>query len=333
VIDMNQKIASVFLVGAMKAGTSTIAKLLGQQRGVFLSPVKEPNFFKSRQQSPPYTGPVSDVEQWTNWTWTKNDYHRLFSDAADEQLILDATTSYLVNPETPAMVHEYCPDAKIIVCLRNPVQRAVSAFNYMSAGAGDPCVDMKSAIEHEIAGGRDDWLFPWRYLHGGKYDEHLANWLAVFPAEHILVLDFETLISDPKISIAIVCDHLGIDFSSDLVANNPENATTIPGPINALIRRLLINPGAWKSALKPLLPYRFRHALKRDTLKTLRKIGAPPGRIEDSIRVRLEDYYLPHIVKTEDILRTRFGIPDRQNSAVQWRAQIELNRKSIVSQQ
>jgi hypothetical protein len=314
---------SIFLIGAMKAGTSTIAALLGQQPGIFLSSVKEPNFFKSRQAKLPYAGPISNIDQWANVSWTEQDYNRLFAGATADQLVLDASTAYLVNPEAPSMIREYCPTAKVIVCLRNPIERAYSAYNFMSVGAGDPAATFEEAIAGELAGERDGWLFGWRYLYGGKYDEHLQSWLAEFPSERILVLDFEQLIRSPAATIEAICTYLDIDFDPALIQSERENATAIPGPINRFVRRTLINPGAWKTMLKPLIPHEIRHRLKRDTLKALRKVGASPTKMSDQTRAMLEEYYLPHIRNTEALLARSFGQTGDANPATRWLAATE----------
>lgn len=309
---------SVFLIGAMKAGTTSIAALLGQQPGIFLSPVKEPNYFKSRSKMLPFTGPVKDVAQWANADWTLQDYEALFIHAGDGQLSLDATTGYLVNPETPSMIREYCPDAKIIVVLRDPVERAYSAYNFMSSGAGDPCATFDSAIASELRGERDTWLFNWRYLYGGRYNMHLQRWLAEFPRERILVLDFEQFVQSPATTIQKICAFLNVAFDPARITGERENATTIPGPLNRLVRKILINPGTWKGLLKPLTPHRIRHALKSRALKTLRNAGAPPTKMADETRARLEEYYLPHIREAEHLLANAFGLLDSENPATKW---------------
>lgn len=314
----NVRNPSVFLVGAMKAGTSTVAALLGEQPGIFLSPVKEPNFFKSREKTLPFDGPVKNVDQWLNASWTLRDYEGLFSHAKPDQLSLDATTGYLVNPESPSMIREYCPDAKIIVILRNPIDRAYSAYNFMSAGAGDTAATFEEAIASELSGERDSWLFNWRYLYGGKYDQHLERWLVEFPIEQMLVLNFEALIQDSQAMIKQICAFLDVEYDQNLAATEAENATTVPGPLNRLARKVLINPGTWKVVLKPLIPRGLRQGLKRDVLRSLRKVGARPERMREETHLMLEDYYQPHFVATEAILTKTFGQNGSANPASQW---------------
>ncbi|QDZ10714.1 sulfotransferase family protein [Devosia ginsengisoli] len=318
-MDQDRK-TQVFLIGAMKAGTTSIASMLGEQRKIYLSSVKEPNFFKTRARTLPFTGPVSSVEQWTNFHWTLDDYDRLFAKTMPGQLWLDASTAYLPSAEAPSMIREYNPDARIIVSLRDPVERAYSAYNYMSAGAGDRARTFEEALASELNGERDTWLSPWRYLHVGKYDIHLANWLAEFPAQQILILDFNDLVRDSAGTIGTICRHLDIGFDPSLVRSERENTTAIGGPVNRWARRFLLNPGPWKVAIKPFLPHHIRHGMKQDALKALQKVGKRPEKMKPETRAMLQAYYRPHIERTYDLLLAAFGLAGTANPANGWLA-------------
>jgi len=103
-----------FIVGAQKAGTSSIYSLLRSIPGIYMSPLKEPNYFSPN--SP--TRPSHD----------KKRYAGLFGGVTDEIAIGEASPSYLWDPDSPKLIHDAIPKARIIISLRDPVQRAYSQY-------------------------------------------------------------------------------------------------------------------------------------------------------------------------------------------------------------
>ena len=91
-----------FIVGAGKAGTSSLWIYLNQVPQVFMSPHKEPHFF-----SPTYLAPKI-VQTFRN----KNDYLNLFQDVRNEKAIGEASINYLLDPTSPKLIHEKVPHAK-----------------------------------------------------------------------------------------------------------------------------------------------------------------------------------------------------------------------------
>jgi len=117
---------NLFIVGAPKAGTSSLYVYLAHIPGIFMSQVKEPNYF-SRKTIPDHSRvkPIRD----------KSKYLGLFKKVKDEKIIGEASPSYLSDPEAPKLIHDIIPDAKIITSLRDPVERTLS-FYLMHARSG-----------------------------------------------------------------------------------------------------------------------------------------------------------------------------------------------------
>ena len=138
----------------------------------------------------------------------------------------EATASYLTGYWVPGRVRQVVPDVKLIVTLRNPVDRAYSAFQMSRRERLEECASFEEAIALEaerLAGElervRSDPRYNpplppplgyWSYLYRSRYADHVARWLEVFPREQILFLKFENIASDPWGALEEVHSFLGL---------------------------------------------------------------------------------------------------------------------------
>src|SRR5918997_468574 len=127
------------IIGAMKSGTTALYYYLEQHPQIYMSPVKEPNFFCSGGQ-----------EGWESKSVTRiRAYQYLFKDVSDEKAIGEASHCYLYEPQAVARIQEHLPDAKLVAILRNPVDRAYSHFLHMVRNGTEPLTDFGQALEEE----------------------------------------------------------------------------------------------------------------------------------------------------------------------------------------
>lgn len=138
----------------------------------------------------------------------------------------EATASYLTGHWVPGRVRRVLPDVKLIVTLRNPVDRAYSAFQMSRRERLEECESFEEAIalEAERLAGELDRVHSdprynpplppplgyWSYLHRSRYAEHVARWLEVFPREQLLFLEFEDIVADPASALDRVHAFLGL---------------------------------------------------------------------------------------------------------------------------
>lgn len=186
------------LVGAQKAGTSALYGWLTAHPGICAGSVKEPLYFTDELglEDGRADGPARSGRNRRGRAW----FDSLF-DCESGQLRLDGSTDYFSSPPAPALLHAEAPDARIVVCLRHPVDRVVSHYWHERRFLDlPPLADL-------VANGHPRLDF---YLRCSRYAENLDRWLAAFDAEAVLVVTSEQLRNNPDEVVADVLDQVGL---------------------------------------------------------------------------------------------------------------------------
>src|ERR687883_42510 len=152
-----------FVVGAQKAGTTSLYYYLKQHPEVYMSPVKEPHFFEGMQSE--FYRPGRKVMPVT----CLGDYQALFQGVSNEKAIGEASASCLYSPKAPALLKGAIPNAKLIAVLRNPVDRAYSNFLHCIRVNREPLPSFAGALQAEEGRIRNNWGPLWHYKQKGFY--------------------------------------------------------------------------------------------------------------------------------------------------------------------
>jgi len=216
-----------FLVaGVPKAGTTALHAALSRHPGLYLSPIKEPKFFLT-DGPPPAKGGPGDALTYREHVWERARYEALFDAAPPGTLRGEATPLYLYAPDAMRRIHRLIPDAKLIVIIRDPVERAHSNWTHLWSAGLEPVRDFVQACAEEdrrIAAG---WAPFWHYTGLGRYGEQLERAFALFPREQVLVLRYRLLIDDPVATLERICGFLGVE--TGVLSEIPrENVTAHP---------------------------------------------------------------------------------------------------------
>ena len=216
-----------FLVaGVPKAGTTALHAALSRHPGLYLSPIKEPKFFLT-DGPPPAKGGPGDALTYREHVWQRDRYEALFDAARPGALRGEATPLYLYDRDAMSRIRALIPDARIIVVIRDPVERAHSNWTHLWSAGLEPVGDFVRACDEEerrIAAG---WASFWHYTGLGRYGEQLAHAFSLFPREQVLVLRYRALIDDPAVALDRICAFLGAE--TGLLSEIPrENVTAHP---------------------------------------------------------------------------------------------------------
>lgn len=198
------RVPDFFVVGVAKAGTSALHSVLQQHPDVWMGRVKEPHYFAWLADP----GLVGDVFEDPSGAW--DEYLGLFEGAREGDLVGDASNSSFAVPGAAAAIHRASPDARIVVLLRDPAERALSHFVHFAAAGAETTRDVAVAVlrtNEERA--RQSLPFTYDYLGWSRYGERLAEYFDVFGRERVHIELHEDLVRDPAAVVSRIVAFLG----------------------------------------------------------------------------------------------------------------------------
>ena len=284
------------ILGAMKAGTTALYTQLGTHPEVFMSPVKEPNYFAFAGQDLNFQAPIDRRPDGINHTSiTDWDAYRALYDAADpDQARGEASHTSLYWPDAAENVKRRVPDARLIAILRNPVERAYSEYLHFRRDGDERLDSFAAALDAEEERIRNDWAMG-RYVDRGRYDEQLERYVQRFDREQIRIVLHEDFVQSPETVLRSLCSHIGVDPSVELQANRRVNKSGVPE--RKWMHTVLTGLQPVRDALGPLIPdgiVEWANALKN------RNLEKPEMRA--ATRRRLIETYRPHVEALQKIL-------------------------------
>ncbi len=270
---------NTFIVGAPKAGTTSLHFYLNQHPKICMSSVKEPNFFSAKEVENLYYG--SEIIN------SSKDYNSLFD--FNCKINGDASVSYLYYPQVAKRIYEYNNDAKIIIMLRNPTQRLYSHY-LMDKRLGYCSISLQ-----EIYNNRDKYpLFFQQFFSLGNYSHQIKNYEEFFDKSQILILLYDDLKSDTESLVNSVFSFLKVEkINIDLQIKNQ-----MLTPSNALLSRLY----------KYKFSRKLSHLLFSDFLKNKIKksffISKTKQELAESELKMVSNYYEDEISNLEILINT-----------------------------
>jgi hypothetical protein len=216
-----------FLVaGVPKAGTTALHSVLARHPGLYMSPIKEPKFFLT-DGPPPGKGGPGDALTYREHVWQRDRYERLFEQANDNSKKGESTPLYLYDKHAMCRIRQAIPEVKIIVVIRDPVERAHSNWTHLWSAGLEPESDFIRACAEEDRRKAQGWASFWHYTSLGKYGEQLRHAFALFPRDQVLVLRYRSLVDEPAKALDRICGFLGVE--QGILTEIPrENVTTQP---------------------------------------------------------------------------------------------------------
>ena len=276
---MRENWPNFFIVGASRSGTTSLHEYLAVIPDVFMSKLKNPNFFGSYD---PDT--VNDGKS----------YLELFKDVTTEKAIGEST-GYLRSSEAARKIHEKIPHAKIIISLRNPIERTFS--HYLRAGlSGNESLTFSESFEKYMEPIDKESEFYNHYVKSSFYFDDVKRWMELFGSKQVKIIIFEEFIKNPKQMIKQILDFLNViskipddigdarnpyaeplgNFGDSIVKNKTISKivkSILPGKIGILVLRTILN----KNTQKPKITSHEREILgkhfQEDVLKLKEVLG------------------------------------------------------------
>ena len=174
-----------FLVGASKSGTTSLAHALGDHPEIFMSQPKEPNFFNR----------IDHFERIDSASLRS--YLSIFDQVQNEKVIGEASVAYLSSEKAPRNICSFSPNAKILISLRNPLERIVSMYEmYVRHGLAEPF--------HQVTK-EESWL-----VKQNLYSPNIELFLECFPRENLKVIEFSSIRDDWDATMLAIFSFLSV---------------------------------------------------------------------------------------------------------------------------
>jgi hypothetical protein len=262
------RLPDFLIIGAMRSGTTSVARYLGAHPDVYIAPQKEVRFFDR------------------NFELGLDHYRRQFAGARDDQIVGEATQTYLYDRTALDRIAETLPAVKLVAILRDPVDRAYSHY-WQNRALGKEPLSFGAAVSAEPERLRTaglDLRLRYSYLDRGRYLDQLKRVTERFSRSALHVLLFEDLRDTPTATYRGVCQFLEVSASVD--------------------------PPNLGDALNPFVTFRSRWLRQ-----VSRRFPGPLRRVAGRINARTEEYEPMDPALRADLL-DRFAAPNAE--LAQW---------------
>ena len=271
----------IFIVGTPKAGTTSLHHYLKEFPEILMSSKKEPDYFSDKEI----------LEQGLYYGESRIDslikYNNLFSKRDKEKFLGEASVSYLFYPEVSKRIKEYNPESKIIIMLRNPIDRAFS--HYLM----DYRLGLTSKSLEEEFKSQESLNFQQYFLLGNYYNQ-VKKYLEVFKTKNVQIIWYSDFKQNAEKELQKVIEFIGLNSDFKVDFNKVHNSFSMPK--NNMIRK--IYSVVW---LRKILTFIFPEKLVNSIKSILFNKGKKPKLSEESREV-LFSYYKSDIEDLEQLL-------------------------------
>lgn len=281
------------IIGAQKAGTSSLYFYLKQHPQIYMSPIKEPHFFTYEGAKRNESFAVANQNESFAVINNIEDYQKLFQGAPESSLKGEASPSYIYAPKAAERIKHYIPNTKLIAILRHPAERAYSNFLHAIRNNHEPLKDFRQALQEEETRIRDNSVFLWHYKSKGFYYKQLSRYFELFDRSQIKVCLYEDLNTNPAGVIKDLFEFLEVDSSFEPDVSRKYNVSVVPK--NPLLTALIKNLKPVTPAVKTLLPDGVRHYIRSKVFDT-------PPPIAPEMRKQLGEEYREDILQMQELL-------------------------------
>jgi hypothetical protein len=269
-----------FIIGAQKAGTSSLYNYLKSHPQIFMSEDKEPQYFATAR----------------NWSRGQDWYESLFDDAGNATAIGEASTVYSKHPvhhDVPERIAGLIPEARLIYLVRHPVERIRSHYEHLH----------KLGLANGIGPLAVEALEDPKYVNYSRYAYQIDQYLKCFPREQLLVVTTEDMRDDRVATLSRIFGFLGVDTAWVPPKVAKEHGATRNRQTRPLARKLKRLPGyRFGARLAPAgVKAAYRKVATRSTYTwiapdrrreeegTLQRMTSLPNEVRRELESRLAD--------------------------------------------
>jgi hypothetical protein len=284
------------VIGAAKAGTTSLHQYLKQHPEIFLPDIKESNFFALEGRELNFKGPALSINK--NAITNLRDYSNLFNAVTTEKAIGEVSPFYLYSTEAPHRIKHHIPTVKIIAILRNPVQRAYSSYLHRVRG-GYETLTFEEALSREEERIEKNWDFIWHYKSMGFYYDMLKRYYDLFDENQIKVFLYEALRDQPLQLLKDIFKFLQVD--EGFQPTNLDDIFGVSGiPQSKFYNKFLHLANKYRDQARKVVPLKIRHKVLF-FLEKKTQFKKPP--LSADTQKKLMEVYHEDILNLQKLLR------------------------------
>jgi hypothetical protein len=293
------RIPDFYIVGHPKSGTTALYEMLRSHPQIFMPDLKEPRWFAADLRER-FQGQGSQAHP-----QTLEQYAALFARAGAEQLVGEASPSYLRSRVAAAEIARLRPDARIVAVLREPAEFLRSMHLEMVQNRVEDETDMRRAIEHETLMAEPGAEPMLRYGDRVRYVEQLRRYAQRFPPEQMLVLIYDDFRAENEQTVRRVLRFLGVDDGAPIVRVEANPSVRVRSlRLDDAVRALYAGSGPLARAVKAtstaLVPERVRSRLFSGLRRRL--VYASPQPPDPELMNELRRRFEPEVVALGEYL-------------------------------
>lgn len=287
-----------FIVGAARSGTSSLDRYLSQHPEIYIPPRKETHFFATDHFPPCFKGP-GDERLNSRVIPDEDQYAQLFADTTGAKAIGESSAFYLCLPGTAERIAQAVPDAKIIMILREPADRAYSAYIFLVRD-GRETLGFVEALSWEEERKQKGFEPMWWYKELSLYYRQVKHYLEVFGTQQVKVLLYEELFVNPGQTLRDVFTFLGVKEDVVIDTSVRYNVAGVPKSrrLYTPLNHFIYNPSSLEKHIKSLIPMNMRIAWASKAIGMLTR-HVP---MDLQVHTQLKSYFAEDVGKLEDLL-------------------------------
>ncbi len=284
---MAYRIPNLFLVGAMRSGTTALHEVLGSHPAIFMSDVKEPAYFTDPEE----LATDSRVSARAGFAGNRAAYLELFAAAGDAKYVGESSTHYTKQPRINGVVGRMaaeCDDPRIVYLIRDPVARAISHYRYHVRAKYERRPILEALRTEPI------------YTATSNYPMQIEPFLDRFGQDRIRIVVLEELTAQPEVALGSLLS--GLDVDLDTIELRLPQRNEVAGPIvrargpEALHE--LGRSSGYQRVARTVIPRSMRKWVRR----TLNRPVPNDETVDPAVLHHLRTVHADHVAATEALL-------------------------------
>jgi hypothetical protein len=296
-IEKTATLPNFLIVGAAKSGTTSLYHYLNQHPEVHMSPIKEPKFITSHFLRFPSNG-IGDACIQKDAVKFYDDYCQLFSASRDIKAVGEASADTLYYyKQAIKWIKKLIKDPKVIIILRNPIERAYSAYMSLIRERRE-FLSFEEALKQEEKRKNNNWEYIWYYKDVGLYYNQVKAYMEQF--SRVKVYLFDDLKNNNLDLIKDLHEFLEVDSSFVPDISIKYNISGVPK--NILLHKFLTETNVLKAVMKPFLKIIMSDKRMELTVEKMKIRNLKRPHMTENVRTHMVKFFHEDILRLQKLI-------------------------------